>query len=81
MFNHSLRENKTMQFDYVTGVLFAWTVGGCLIFATGLFTLARLLQKNDRLEDNFDFTQRMNKFDTRLRGIEQLWIDSQKKKH
>lgn len=65
-----------IQFDYVTGFVFLWTVVLGLIFCIAMFTLARLLQKAEREEDRLEFTEKFDKHETRLKAIEKLWIDS-----
>lgn len=71
-----------MQFDYVTGVLFFWVVLTSTLICISLWALAEVLRRRDqKLNDaQFDFYElEMSKFDTRLKGIEKLWIDLQKK--
>lgn len=71
-----------MQFDYVTGVLFFWVVCTSTLICLSLWLLAEVLRRRDQKFNGAEFElvkSDMRKFDTRFKGIEKLWIDSQKK--
>ncbi len=71
-----------IQFDYVTGVLLFWVVGTSALVCVSLWILSEVLKYGDRrrTEAKFNFVDlEMTRFDTRLKGIEKLWVDSQKK--
>ncbi len=59
------------QFDYVTGVIFLWTIGVTWALSIGLFTLCYLLQKNDSKRVNY----RLDKHVKRIGGLEKIWLD------
>lgn len=72
-----------MQFDYVTGVLFFWVVLTSTVICICLWTLAEVLRHRDKKFNDAKFKElslRMSKFDTRLKGIEKLWLDIERSK-
>lgn len=72
-----------MQFDYVTGVLFFWVVCTSTAICISLWVLAEVLRRRDQKFNDYQFDSidlEMSKFDTRLKGIEKLWLDIERSK-